>query len=65
MSVLAAAFLAGSCLLAPPAAADGVDFGLRAGYYTKVEKPFVGAELLVHMAPRFYFNPNVEYVFVD
>jgi hypothetical protein len=40
-------------------------FGVRGGYYTKVEKPFLGAELLVRVAPRFYFNPNVEYVFVD
>jgi hypothetical protein len=44
---------------------DGVMFGVRGGYYTKVEKPFLGAELLVRVAPRFYFNPNVEYVFVD
>jgi hypothetical protein len=44
---------------------DGVMFGVRGGYYTKVEKPFLGAELLVRAAPHFYFNPNVEYVFVD
>jgi hypothetical protein len=44
---------------------EGIMFGVRGGYYTKVEKPFLGAELLVRAAPRFYFNPNVEYVFVD
>jgi hypothetical protein len=40
-------------------------FGVRGGYYTKIEKPFIGAELLVGVAPHFYFNPNIEYVFVD
>jgi hypothetical protein len=63
--VLGAAVVAGSCLLAPPVCADGLKFGLRGGYYTKVEEPFVGAELLVPMAHRFYFNPNIEYVFVN
>lgn len=59
-----AAFL---CLGALPAAVfgDDVKFGVRGGYYTKVEKPFLGVELLVGVAPRFFFNPNVEYVFVD
>jgi hypothetical protein len=63
--VLGAAVVAGSCLLAPPVGADELKFGLRGGYYTKAEEPFVGAELLVPLAHRFYFNPNVEYVFVD
>jgi hypothetical protein len=57
--------VAGSCLLAPPVCADGLKFGLRGGYYTEAEGAFVGAELLVPMAHRFYFNPNVEYVFLD
>jgi hypothetical protein len=65
VGVLGAAIVAGSCLLAPPVTADGLKFGLRGGYYTEVEEPFVGAELLVPMAHRFYFNPNVEYVFVN
>jgi hypothetical protein len=30
-----------------------------------VDKPFAGVELLTRVAHRFYFNPNVEYVFVD
>jgi hypothetical protein len=63
--VLGAAVVAGSCLLAPPVGADELKFGLRSGYHTKAEGPFLGAELLVPMAHRFYFNPNVEYVFVD
>ena len=63
--VLGAGLLVGSCLLAPPVFGDGLKFGLRGGYYTEVEKPFAGAELLVPVTHRFYFNPNVEYVFVD
>jgi hypothetical protein len=54
--------------MALPAVArcDG-DFkvGIRGGYYTKVDKPFLGAEFLARVAPRFWFNPNFEYVFVD
>jgi hypothetical protein len=55
------------CLSAVPAVALADDFrvGVRGGYYTKVEKPFLGAEVLVRVAPRFFFNPNFEYVFVD
>jgi len=52
-------------LLAAPAQADGLKFGVRGGYYTKVEQPFAGVELLARVAHRVYFNPNVEYVFVD
>ncbi len=44
---------------------ENIWFGIRGGYYTKIEKPFLGAELLVGVAPHFYFNPNIEYVFVD
>ncbi len=65
VGVLGAVVVAGSCLLAPPVSADGLKFGLRGGYYTEVEEPFGGAELLVPMGHRFYFNPNVEYVFVN
>lgn len=46
-----------------PAAADM--FGVRAGYYTKAEEPFVGAELLVPLSHNVFLNPNVEYVFTE
>jgi hypothetical protein len=49
--------------LAVPAAAADLD--LRAGAYVDVEKPFVGLGLLSHAGGSIYFNPNVEYVFVD
>jgi hypothetical protein len=63
--VLGTALVIGSSLLAPPVFADGLKFGVRGGYYTEAEEPFAGAELLVPVAHRFYFNPNVEYVFVS
>ncbi len=63
--VLGAAFVAASSLPANPVAADDVKFGVRGGYYTDVEEPFLGAEVLVPVAHRLYFNPNVEYVFVE
>ena len=44
---------------------SAADFGVRGGYYFDASEPFLGAELLIRVAPRFYFNPNVEYVFVD
>ena len=48
-----------------PAAAD-VDVGLRGGYYTDAEEAFLGADLLMQIQDtRWFFNPNLEYVFVD
>jgi hypothetical protein len=41
-------------------------FGVRFGYYTEAEDPFLGAEMLFRViAPEIYFNPNVEAVLVD
>jgi hypothetical protein len=44
---------------------EAADLDLRGGVYTDLSKPFVGAGLLSWIAPSFYFNPNVEYVFVN
>lgn len=52
------------CVWAPTAGAQ-VTFGVRAGEYTDVGEPMIGVELLTRIAPRWYFNPNIEYVFVD
>ncbi len=41
------------------------DFGIRGGLYTEIDEPFVGVELLTRVSNSLYFNPNVEYVFVD
>ncbi|HVS02331.1 MAG TPA: hypothetical protein VMT16_06135 [Thermoanaerobaculia bacterium] len=60
--ILAAAALV---LATAPAAAD-TDFGVRAGVYTDIEEPFVGVELLMPVGrSSWYFNPNLEVVFVD
>jgi hypothetical protein len=60
------ALLAAAVALAFPAApASAVDFGLRAGVYDDAGEAFVGGELLFQLSPRWYFNPNLEYVFVD
>jgi hypothetical protein len=57
--------LAAAILVAMPAAAQAdPKFGVRLGYYTKVEDPFIGAELLFRIVPEIYFNPNVEVVLV-
>jgi hypothetical protein len=59
-------FLASLFALASPASADEhIMGGARFGYYFDAAKPFLGGELLFRMAPRFYFNPNVEVVLVD
>jgi hypothetical protein len=58
--------LAAAILLAVPAAAQADPrFGVRLGYYTEAEDPFIGAELLFRIVPEIYFNPNVEVVLVD
>ena len=62
-----AAFAAAVVLLALPGPASAADtkFGVRGGYYTDIGEPFLGAEVLVPVARRIYFNPNFEYVFVE
>ena len=50
-------------LAATPAAA--VDFGVRGGVYDDADAGFIGGELLMGVTGRWFFNPNLEYVFVD
>ncbi len=52
--------------LAPalPAAAQ-TRLGVRGGVYTDESDAFLGVELLTKIDRQLYFNPNVEYVFVD
>lgn len=61
--------LAAALLLWPSEVAahspSGTMVGVRAGSYTDTDKPFVGVEFLSYIGNHFYFNPNVEYVFVD
>jgi hypothetical protein len=52
-------------ICAEPASAEW-DFGLRGGYYTDAEELFLGLEALTPIGDTsWWFNPNVEFVFVD
>jgi hypothetical protein len=62
---IAAALVVLAAVHAAPAPARAEMFGVRLGYYTDVEEPFLGGELLLKLAPRLYLNPNVEAVLVD
>jgi hypothetical protein len=64
--VPAVLLLALAVFLAAPRAGWGeVDFGVRAGEYTDIGEPFVGAELLWGLGNDLWLNPNFEYVLVD
>jgi len=63
--VVTALSIVTASLAARPAVAD-VDVGVRGGYYTDAEDGFLGADLLMQISDtRWFFNPNIEYVFVD
>jgi hypothetical protein len=55
----------GLLCLAPSAAGAEIDPGVRAGVYSDASEGFVGVELLTDITPEWFFNPNLEYVFVD
>lgn len=55
-------------LLVPTLAqAQDIDFGVRAGYYSDVEEGFLGVEALrgFGRGGHWFFNPNLEWVFID
>lgn len=52
-------------VLVPSLAKADVDFGVRGGFYSDAEAGFLGAEVLMDVTRSWYFNPNIEYVFVD
>lgn len=64
---IAALCAIGLLLPATPASAEGWDFGLRGGVYNDASEAAVGVELLtpIGRSGHWFFNPNVEYVFVD
>jgi hypothetical protein len=49
---------------AAPAAARDM-FGVRTGFYTDVDEPFIGIEGLFGLGHHVYLNPNFEYVFTE
>jgi len=40
-------------------------FGVRTGFYTDVDEPFIGIEGLFGLGHHVYLNPNFEYVFTE
>lgn len=53
-------------LLAPAAGAQDIDGDLRIGVYTDESEAFVGGGILTRLGnSRWFFNPNLEYVFVE
>jgi hypothetical protein len=58
-------FLITAALIATTGLARGQSLGIRAGQYTDIEEFFIGVELLSRVSNNFFFNPNVEYVFVE
>ena len=40
-------------------------FGVRTGFYTDVDEPFIGIEGLFGLGNHVYLNPNFEYVFTE
>ena len=58
MLILGLVFIAGN------ADAD-IKPGVRVGAYFDPTDAFIGGEVLVDITRSWYFNPNVEYVFVD
>lgn len=59
--------LALTFVLPGDAAAEGIDGDLRVGVYTDASEAFAGGGVLVRLSEgsRWFFNPNLEYVFVD
>ena len=59
------AFLAVLVCLAVPATAADFDWGVRTGVYMDQGDAFLGVEALTPITRSFYFNPNIEWVFID
>jgi hypothetical protein len=62
---VAGALAVAGLFLIPAMAGAEVDFGVRGGFYNDADAGFIGADLLWDVTRQWYFNPNVEYVFVD
>lgn len=59
------AVVVATILAFPSPAAAQVDLDVRGGVYTDLEDAFVGGGVLMQLTREWYFNPNVEWVFVS
>jgi hypothetical protein len=62
---IAGALAVAALFLLPGSAQAQLDFGVRGGFYNDADAGFLGAEVLTGLTRQWFFNPNVEYVFVD
>jgi hypothetical protein len=62
---VAGALAVAGLFLIPSTAKADLDFGVRGGFYNDADAGFIGGELLWGVTREWFFNPNVEYVFVD
>jgi hypothetical protein len=62
---VAGALAVAGLFLIPSTAKADLDFGVRGGFYDDADAGFLGGELLWGVTRQWFFNPNLEYVFVD
>jgi hypothetical protein len=62
---VAGALAVAGLFLIPSTAKADLDFGVRGGFYDDADAGFIGGELLWGVTRQWFFNPNLEYVFVD
>ena len=65
MTMTTAALVAATMTTTVNTARAHIDPEVRGGYYTDAEGGFLGGGLLTDISSTWYFNPNLEYVFVD
>jgi len=65
LSRVAGALAVAGLFFIPSTAKANLDFGVRGGFYDDADAGFLGGELLWGVTRQWYFNPNLEYVFVD
>jgi hypothetical protein len=65
LGCVAGALAVAGLFLIPSTARAELDFGVRGGFYDDADAGFIGGELLWGLTRQWFFNPNLEYVFVD
>lgn len=65
LQLLGIVILLSTSFIILPTESKAAYWGVRAGSYTDMDDFFIGGEFLSKMNRDFYFNPNIEYVFVE